>query len=102
MAAVTVHNAELARANGKLTPYADGVYLHGPNSGERFLPDLLGVYQTVFEYMRYISDCTRPDLAFIVIRLVAPTHALTKIHWALLKAAVLYVQQTHGYGISYL
>lgn len=83
----------LDQANRKLTPYYDGLGLHGPTNDDVSRPDLLDVFRTVAGDMKYLADWTRPDLEFIFSRLGGATHAPTELHWIILKEAVRYVQE---------
>lgn len=51
--------------------------------------------------LRYIADCTRPDIAFIVNRLTAATHNPTNRHWLHLKRFMRYLAGTRNDGIMY-
>lgn len=52
-------------------------------------------------YFRYLTDCTRPYLAFIVGKLGAGNTTPTARHWKIIKAAIRYVQATKNYSPIY-
>lgn len=58
-------------------------------------------YQNLVGGMRYLSDFTRPDLAFIVGNLKAGNATPRALHWDMFKATMRYMRNTNNYGMLY-
>ena len=83
-------------ANGKPTPYQDGIRLHGPTDQDEPLSkhSQLQEYQQILGDLRYIADSTRPDIYFVIIRMSVAAKAPTTRHWNALKRVLRYLRHT--------
>ena len=76
--------------NIKLEPNPDGNEGNRSNSFARLLGEL-----------QYLTNCTRPDIAFTMNRLVSYTANPSLQHFAALKRVLQYLAGTKNYGITY-
>lgn len=87
--------------NPRHTPYEQKANLTTNAATDTSLPHKSKQYQKVIGEPRYITDCTRPDITFIVNSLAAATHYPTTRHWALLKFLMRYLKGTIYHGILF-
>lgn len=67
----TLQDAGLLDVNGKATTYLNDTLYHGPGTNDVLFMDTLDKYRCIVGELRYISDSTRPYIAYIVGRLGA-------------------------------
>lgn len=84
----TLNDAGMLRANGKHTPYPNNTSYHPPTPQDIELPERQENYMQLVGDLRYIADCTRPDLAYIFGLLGAALSRPTVRHWNMLKATL--------------
>lgn len=87
--------------NAKQTPYVDGAAHHAPAPDDEYKPGTETKFKQLIGELRYLADCTRLDLSFIVGRLGAAEPQPTARHWQLLKATMRYLAGKRNYGIIY-
>ncbi|GKC60984.1 ABC transporter I family member 10-like protein [Tanacetum coccineum] len=58
-------------------------------------------YTQVLGSLMYIMNCTRPDLAYSVSRLIRYSHNPGKDHWDALVRVLQYLKHTMAYGLHY-
>lgn len=97
----TIENANMAAANGRCTPYGTTEELHPPVASDQKMPDTIDKYRQLVGDLRYLADCTRPDLTYITGKLGAAAHSPTHRHWVALKAVIRYLRQTQQTGLCY-
>lgn len=91
----------MLECNPRKTPYEHKAKLHAPTDADVQLQDIHEFYQKIIGDLRYITDCTRPDIAFAVNSLSAATHKPTTRHWSCLKFLIRYLKGTIHYGILF-
>lgn len=64
----TLTHAGFMDANGKLTPYPVATTYHAPDENDHVLQESVDQYRQLVVELRYITDLTRPDIAFAVCR----------------------------------
>ena len=89
----------MTTSNPRKTPYTGDQAWHGPNPDDKLIPNLTGHYQSIVGELRYVADCTRPDITFAVNRLAAAIHNLTRRHWIHMKEMVQYLKATMYHGL---
>ena len=101
--ACILRKAEMHVANGKPTPYQDGVRLHGPTDQDEPLSNhsQLKEYQQILGDLRYIADSTPPDIYFVINRLSVAAKATTTRHWNALKRVLRYFRQNPQHGLLF-
>lgn len=87
-------------ANPSPTPYLSGVKLHPAEPDETLLPENYP-YSSALGILRYLVDCTRPDLAYCAGALARVLSRPTMRHWNALKQVVRYLIATPNYGLHY-
>lgn len=78
--------------NGKSTSYAVGTHYHDPDDNDKRIPPRKANYQQVLGELRYLAECTRPDITFVVNRISCANHGPTMLHWHILKQLLRIVQ----------
>ena len=58
-------------------------------------------YSQVIGSLRYLADCTRPDIAYVVGKLSRYTHNPSGIHWHALERVLRYLKGTSEMGVHY-
>ena len=96
-----LEHARMTEANGKDTPHASGVKYHPATFDDKTVPHLTGTFQNIVGELRYITDCTRPDINFYVNKLSAAMHNPTRRHWLILINTLRYLKATKEHGIIY-
>ena len=97
-----VETMALHQANPRSTLYNPGQDIHAPNDEDEFIgSEQAEVYRKAVGELRYLADCTRPDLAFIASKLASTIARPTKRHWGILKLTTRYVQGTREHGLLY-
>ena len=91
----------LEDANGRDTPHVEGYHYHGPDTDDITILQQKAKYQETLGELRYIADCTRPDIKFYVNRLSCAAHKPTKRHWAIMKNLQKYLKATREEGIRF-
>ena len=91
----------LKHAYGRKTPYSNSM-MGPPTEGDQFIDTCLGEhYRKSVGEIRWLTDCTRPDLAFIAGMLASATSQLTVRHWNMLKLTGRYLMDTCMHGLTY-
>lgn len=75
-----LHVMRMADCNGRNTPHVDVSKYHGPEETDQLIPQHKTKYQEVLVELRYIADCTRPDITFYVNKLSCATQKPTERH----------------------
>ena len=88
-------------ANGKDTPHANGVKYHAAAFDDKPVPHLADTFKNVVGELRYITDCTRPDINLYVNKLSDAMNNPTRRHWLILKNTLRYLTATKNHGILY-
>lgn len=88
------------RSNPAKTPQAKGHPIHARQDGEEQLPQHYP-YAAALGTLRYLADCTRPDVAFITGALARHTKDPTLRHWQALQHVARYLKGTKTEGIYY-
>ncbi|CDF32156.1 unnamed protein product [Chondrus crispus] len=81
------------------TPYADGATVDPPRPAETPDNTISERYRKALGEIRYIADCTRPDISYATAALARATHCPTQRHWNFLKRTVRYLLGTSTHGI---
>lgn len=98
----TLQEADMLNTHRKSTPYPAEIEYHAPNEDDQTTrPEILDQYRKLVGDVRYISDSTRPDIVFVVDRLVAASASPTQRHWKIMKATLRYVKRTRTYGLFF-
>lgn len=79
------------------SPVDLGIYL-AKNTGE---PVSQLEYSRVIGSLMYITNCTRPDIAYIVNKLSRFTSNPSVVHWKALNRVLRYLRHTVEYGLHY-
>lgn len=90
----------MSRSNPTKTPQAPGHPLVARSPTEAPLPPQYP-YAAAFGVLRYIADCTRPDIAFITGALARHTRDPTMRHWQALQYVTRYLNGTKTEGLYY-
>lgn len=90
----------LQDANKTKSPYLSGVPLHPATPGEARI-STKNPYAHAVGMLRYIVDCTMPDLAYCAGMLARALKHPTTHHWNTLKQTVKYLKSTPNYGLHY-
>lgn len=101
MVDTTVHVAEMDNANGRET-HTSTVCRYTVKVVMIVQTIKIETYQRLEGNLRYLADCTRPDLTFTVGMLGAGNHAPTVRHWNMLKETVRFFHGTRQFGIIYI
>lgn len=73
--------SEMADSNSWFMPYIDVKSVNGPETGETKIVTPVEKYHSRVRDVRYLADCTRPNLGLIVGKMSEENHAPTKRHW---------------------
>lgn len=65
------------------------------------MPKTIDLYRKLVRDVRYIADSTRPDLAFVVGRLLAASASPTERHWHIMKSTLRYLKRTRNFGLFF-
>lgn len=90
----------MSRSNPVKTPQAPGHPLTARAPDEASLPAKYP-YATALGVLRYIADCTRPDIAFITGALARHTTRPALRHWQALQYVARYLNVTKTEGLFY-
>ena len=82
------------------TPYARGHLLHARLPDEQPLA-VQFPFASALGVLRYIADCTRPDVAFITSALARNMKDPTWRHWLALRHVARYLSSTTTHGLYY-
>ena len=96
-----LEHARMTEANGKDTRHASGVKYHPAAFDDKTVPHLTGTFQKIVGELRYITDCTLPDINFYVNKISAAMHNPTRRHWLILKNTLRHLKVTKEHGIIY-
>lgn len=88
------------RSNPAKTPQTKGHLIHAKEAHEALLSTNYP-YAAALGVLRYLADCTRPDVAFITGALARHTKAPTLRHWRALQYVARYIKGTKTHGIYY-
>ena len=88
-------------ANGKPSPYPDSTALHAPTPSDQPYASQTKLFQQAVGYLRYIADCTRPDIHLVTNKLSCAMKTPTKRHWSILKRVARYLRATQSTGIHF-
>ena len=91
---------DMNNCHPSLTPYARGHLLHAREPDEPPLP-VQFPFASALGVLRYIADCTRPDVAFITSALARNMKDPTWRHWLALRYVARYLSSTATHGIYY-
>ena len=58
-------------------------------------------YQSAVGSLQYLTQCTRPDIAFAVQQVSKYFNNPGKVHWTAVKRILEYIKNTPNYGINY-
>ena len=91
---------KMSNANTKKYPFISGINLDLPADAE---PEIKTseLYREVVGDLRYLSDCTRFDIAYIAVALARALSKPTERHWQHLKRSIRYLLHTPTHGILY-
>lgn len=87
--------------NARRSPHVDGSQYHGHNDLDKRIPARKRKFQEELGELRYLADCTHPDIAFHVNRLSSAAQDPTQRHWNLMKNLLKYLKGTVDFGILY-
>ncbi|KAL0308195.1 UNVERIFIED_CONTAM: hypothetical protein Sangu_2989200 [Sesamum angustifolium] len=79
------------------TPVELNLYL-AKNKDE---PEYQIEYSRIIGSLRYIMNCTRPDIAYVINKLSRFTSNPSKDHWKGLIRVLIYLKYTSNYGLHY-
>ncbi|GAU39727.1 hypothetical protein TSUD_144940 [Trifolium subterraneum] len=79
------------------TPY-DAIVKLFKNTGESVRPT---EYASIIGSLRYVTDCTRPDIAYVVGLLCRFTSRPCKEHWHAIERVMGYLKKTMNLGLHY-
>lgn len=82
------------------SPQAKGHLIHARKPDEQPLP-LTHPYAAALGVLRYIADCTRPDVAYVTGALARCTKDPTMRHWRALQYVARYLKGTKNTGVHY-
>lgn len=82
------------------SPQVKGHLIHARMPSENPLP-LTYPYAAALGVLRYIADCTRPDIAFVTGALARSTKDPTMRHWRALQYVARYLRGTQHMGLQY-
>ena len=92
----------LAGANPRSTPCNHGQDVGPPTPADTLMDDdHAEKYRKAVGELRWLADCTRPDIAFIVGKLAAAIATPTQRHWSILKQTARYLKGTDNLGLTY-
>lgn len=97
----TLADADMVQINGKRTLYSKDEKYHAPSETEIMLPEKASQYKTIIGDLRYLADCTRPDLTYVVGRLGAAMDKPTARHWKILKSVLRYISPTRNHTLIF-
>lgn len=97
----TLADAGMEQCNSKRTPYPDGIAYHQPSDEDTAQPRTKTKYKQLVVELRFLADCTRPDIAYVVGRLGTAAANPTNRHWSILKETLRYLAGTKDYDIRY-
>ena len=80
--------------------YSDGIDLSPPGPDEPQDDTIRTTYREVIGELRYLTDCTRPELQFFINALARASHKPTQRHWKHLKRLIRFLKHTPSLGIS--
>jgi hypothetical protein len=66
-----------------------------------YMATFTGTYRTVVGGILYLSNCTRPDIAYATNQLARHMASPRKAHWRALQRLCRYLQATRTYGLRY-
>lgn len=90
----------MSRANPARTPQAPGHLIHARQEDEEPLPSRYP-YAAALGILRYVADCTRPDVAFITGSLARHTKDPALRHWQALQHVARYLRGTSTHGLHF-
>lgn len=91
----------MTRSNPRCTPYLDTIKIHELREEDLYHPETVQNYQIKVVDIRYLADCTRPDLTYISSGLVSALHFPTYRNWNEHIATIRYLIGTRQNGIHY-
>lgn len=95
----TLAEAGMAGCNFKQTPYNEGMAYHAPAQEDEHKPETVTKFKKLIGELRYLADCTMPDLSFIVGRVGAAAANPPTRHWQMMKSTMRYLAGTRDYGL---
>lgn len=101
LANTKISNALITQAKRQWTKYQDITILHAPREEDVNMPYTIEKYQVVVEDLRYLADCTRPDLNYVAGCLGTELKLPTYRHWNPLKVTIWYLIGTRDTRIVY-
>ena len=94
-----------ARANDQRLPQSLSITekcrAPSPKETDVYMPNITAVYRQILGELRWIADCTRPDITFAVSKLAVAMMKPTKRHWHLLKYLLRVLKGTINYALVY-
>ena len=57
------------------------------------------MYASIIGSLRYVVDCTRPDIAYVVGLLCRFTNRLSLEHWNAIERVMRYLKKTQNLGL---
>ena len=81
------------------TPFNSSVHLFLVNNDDEIFNQK--GYASIIGSLRYATDCTRPDIAYVVGVLSRFTSKPSKDHWLAIKQVMRYLIGTKSYGLFY-
>lgn len=87
--------------NGKASTYPKDESYHAATAADVKLTETKDKYRKLVSNLRYLAECTRPDLSYVVGRLGAAMDQLIARNWKNIRATMRYLPATRNYGIFF-
>ena len=81
------------------TPFDSSVHLFPVNNDNEIFNQK--DYASIIGSLRYATDCTKPDIAYVVEMLSRFTSKPSKDHWLAIERVMKYLIGTKNYGLFY-